>query len=152
MNLCDFVICLSPLRSIQQHPSVHFRFLKMILQTDFRKEMLLSCVCLCNPMNCSWPGSSAHGDSPGKDIGVGCHALLQGVFSTQESNLGLLHHRRILYCLSHQESKESSVECLLISLLIALPAAFCSHAPSMDPQHSSQSDCLKSTLSMSLLC
>ena len=33
------------------------------------------------------PGSSVHGDSPGKNSGVGCHALLQGIFLTQESNL-----------------------------------------------------------------
>ena len=33
---------------------------------------------LCNPMNCSPPGSSAHGDSPGKNTWVGCHALLSG--------------------------------------------------------------------------
>ena len=37
-----------------------------------------SCPALCNPMDCSPPGSSACGDSPGKNIGVGCHALLQG--------------------------------------------------------------------------
>ena len=36
------------------------------------------CPTLCNSMDCSPPGSSAHGDSPGKNIGVGCHALLQG--------------------------------------------------------------------------
>ena len=30
-------------------------------------------------------------DSPGKNSGVGCHALLQGIFLTQESNLRLLH-------------------------------------------------------------
>ena len=36
-------------------------------------------------------------DSPEKNIGVGCHFLLQGVFSTQDSNLGLLHCRQILY-------------------------------------------------------
>ena len=45
-------------------------------------------------MNCSPPGSSAHDDSPGKNTGVGCHALLQGIFPTQGSNLhllGLLH-------------------------------------------------------------
>ena len=30
-------------------------------------------------------------DSPGKNSGVGCHALLQGIFPTQGSNLGLLH-------------------------------------------------------------
>ena len=29
-------------------------------------------------MDCSLPGSSVHGDSPGKNNGVGCHALLQG--------------------------------------------------------------------------
>ena len=29
-------------------------------------------------MNCSPPGSSVHGDPPGKNTGVGCHALLQG--------------------------------------------------------------------------
>ena len=31
-------------------------------------------------MDCSLPGSSVHGDSPGKNTGVGCHVLLQGVF------------------------------------------------------------------------
>ena len=39
-------------------------------------------------------------DSPGKNTGVGCHALLQGIFLTQGSNPGLPHCRRILYCLS----------------------------------------------------
>ena len=34
-----------------------------------------SCVTLCNPMDCSPVGSSVHGDSPGKNTGVGCHAL-----------------------------------------------------------------------------
>ena len=38
-------------------------------------------------MDCSPPGSSVHEDSPGKNTGVGCHALLQGIFPTQESNL-----------------------------------------------------------------
>ena len=35
-------------------------------------------------------------DSPGKDTGAGCHALLQGIFLTQGSNPGLLHCRWIL--------------------------------------------------------
>ena len=39
-----------------------------------------SCLTLCNPMDCSLPGSSVHGDSPGKNTGIGCHALLQGIF------------------------------------------------------------------------
>ena len=32
------------------------------------------------------PGSSVHGDPPGKNTGVGCHALLQGIFPTQGLN------------------------------------------------------------------
>ena len=32
------------------------------------------------------PGSSVLGDSPGKNIGMGCHAVLQGIFLTQEMN------------------------------------------------------------------
>ena len=42
------------------------------------------------------PGSSVHGDSPGKYTGVGCHTLLQGIFPTQVSNPDLLPCRRIL--------------------------------------------------------
>ena len=45
-----------------------------------------SCPILCDPMDCSPPGSSAHGGFPGKNIGVGCHALLQGIFPTQVSH------------------------------------------------------------------
>ena len=37
-------------------------------------------------MDCSPPGFSIHGNSPGKNTGVGCHALLQGIFPTQGSN------------------------------------------------------------------
>ena len=40
-------------------------------------------------------------DSPGKNTGVGCHFLLQGIFPTQESNLGLLHCRQKIYQLSY---------------------------------------------------
>ena len=43
-------------------------------------------------------------DSPGKNSGVGCHFLLQGIFPTQELNLGLPHCRQTLYHLSHQGS------------------------------------------------
>ena len=40
-------------------------------------------------MGCSPPGSSVHGDSPGKNAGVACHALLQGIFPSQGSNPGI---------------------------------------------------------------
>ena len=60
------------------------------------------CLTLCDFMDGSPPGSSVYGDSPGKNTGVGCHALLQGIFMTQGLNPGLPHCRLILYHLSHQ--------------------------------------------------
>ena len=63
-----------------------------------------SCPTLCNPMDCSLPGSSVHRDFPGKNTGVGCHFLLQVIFPTQGSNQGLPHCRKILYQLSYQGS------------------------------------------------
>ena len=35
-------------------------------------------------------------DSPGKNTGVGCHSLFQGIFPTQGSSPGFPHCRRIL--------------------------------------------------------
>ena len=43
-------------------------------------------------------------NSPGKNTGVGCNFLLQGIFPTQRSNPGLLHCRQVLCHLSHQGS------------------------------------------------
>jgi len=43
-------------------------------------------------------------NSPGKNTGVGDHSLLQGIFSTQRSNPGLVHCRQIHYHLNHQGS------------------------------------------------
>ena len=60
------------------------------------------CPTLCNPMDWSSPGSSVHRDSPGKNTGLGCHALLQGIFPTQGSNPSLPYCRRILYHLSYK--------------------------------------------------
>ena len=62
------------------------------------------CPTLCDPRNCSPPGSSVHGDSPGKNTAVGCHALHQRTFPNQGLNPGLPHCRWILYGLSHQGS------------------------------------------------
>ena len=42
--------------------------------------------------------------SPGKNTGVGCYSLFQGIFPTWGLNPGLLHQRQILYHLSHQGS------------------------------------------------
>ena len=61
------------------------------------------CLSLCNLMACSPPGSWVHGDSPGKNTGVACCVLLQGIFPTQGLNPGLLHCRWILYYLSYYQ-------------------------------------------------
>ena len=85
------------------------RNLRAILAKSEEKSVLewgSCCHChaglLCDPMDCSPPGSSVHGDSPGKNTGVGCHAFLQGIFPTPGSNSGLPHCRPILYHLSHK--------------------------------------------------
>ena len=75
-------------------------------QTDSRKMKVLvvqSCPTLWDHMDCSPPGSSMEENpwnSPGKNTGVSCHFLLQRIFPTQGSNLGLLHCRQNLYRLS----------------------------------------------------
>ena len=52
-----------------------------------------------------WPhGLYSSWNSPGKNTGVGSLSLLQGIFPTQGSNVGLLHCRQILYQLSHKGS------------------------------------------------
>ena len=70
-----------------------------LLQVPHESEDAHSCPTLCNPMEparlpCPW-------DFPGKNTGVGCHFLLQGIFLTQGSNSGLPHCRQTLYHLSH---------------------------------------------------
>ena len=50
-----------------------------------------------NRLFCPW-------NSPGKNTGTGYHFLLQEIFPTHGSNLGLLHCRQTLYHVSHQGS------------------------------------------------
>ena len=57
-----------------------------------------SCPVLFDPMDCSLPGSSVHGDSLGKNTRLG---LFQEIFPTQGSNPGLPYCRQILYHLNH---------------------------------------------------
>ena len=66
------------------------------------REITQSSLTLCDPMDCSLPGSSIHGNFQSTE--VGCHFLLKGIFPTQGSNPGLPHCRQTLYCLSHQGS------------------------------------------------
>ena len=56
---------------------------------------------LCDPMDCSLPGSSVHGILQAR-TGMGCHALLQGIFTTQGLNPHLL-------CLLHWQAGSLSL-------------------------------------------
>ena len=59
---------------------------------------LLSCVRLfADPLDCSLPGSSVHGIFQARTLEW---VVLQGIFLTQGSNLGLRHCRQTLYRLS----------------------------------------------------
>ena len=66
MNDIETTLCVSENDTVERHT-----------------KSLQSCPTLCDTMDFSPPGSSIHGDSPGKNTGVGCHALLQGLFPTQ---------------------------------------------------------------------
>ena len=101
-----------------QHPLVHSEhwasfthasFLELIPAGDSRQwvsEVAQSSPTL-RPHGLQTPRLLCPWDSPGKNTGVGCHFLLQGIFSTQGSNPGLPHYRQTLYPLSHQESPDS---------------------------------------------
>ena len=60
-------------------------------------RLLQSCLTLLDPMNCNLPGSSVQ-EIPWAEYWSGCHALVQGIFTTQGINVRLLHWRLILYC------------------------------------------------------
>ena len=60
------------------------------------------------------PGSSAHGDSPGKNTGMGCHALLQGIFPTQGSNQVFSIVGKFFYHLSQQWTSEVAQLCPIL--------------------------------------
>ena len=64
-------------------------------------EVTQLCLTLCDPMDCSLPGFSICGVFQTRV--VECVAI-SGIFLTQGSNLGLLHCRQTLSCLSHQGS------------------------------------------------
>ena len=87
---------------------------------------------LCDPRDCSPWGSSVHGDSPGKNTGVGSHFLLRGIFPTQVSYVSCIS-RQILYQYSvnvafictgkPKKKKKKSVTCFIAVLtLLQWPA------------------------------
>ena len=76
---------------------LHVHSLEITLVSVQFSLVAQSCPTLCDSVDCSSPGCSVHGDSPGKNTGMRCHALLQGIFPIQGLNPGLLPCRWILY-------------------------------------------------------
>ena len=75
------------------------------MQTVVKVLVAQLCLTLCDLVNCSSPGSSVHGILQARIRSS--HALLQGIFPIQGSNLGLPHYRHILFHLSHQGSPQT---------------------------------------------
>ena len=77
--------------------SVKYNIIVTVQEVKVKMLVAQSYLTLCNPMDCSLPGSSVHGILQARIL-VGCLALLQGIFPIQVSNPGLLNCRQILYC------------------------------------------------------
>ena len=88
-------LCLSLAKLKVSHDGLHAC---LTSSRDIRNPSLKSYPSLCDAVDCSpW-------DSPGKNTGVGCHALLQGIFPTQGIELKSLHWQVSSLTLSQQRS------------------------------------------------
>ena len=72
----------------------------LLADYESESEAAQSCPTLCDPTDCSPPGSSVRGIFQPIVLDTDCHFLLQGIFPTQASNPGLPHCRQMLYRLS----------------------------------------------------
>ena len=128
-------LCLWPVKFIFQDSSHVSLLLWSLLRPVFLDHTLCVCVrervaqlcpTLCDPMDCSPPGSSVHGVLQERILEWVAIPFSSRVFPTQGLNLGLLHCRQILYHLSHQGSRRPPLPTLIlychflyISILIA---------------------------------
>ena len=107
------------------------------------------CLPLYDSMDCSPPDSSVQGDSPGKNTGVGCHALLQGIFPTWGSNPGLPNCRPNNFGWSLEEGTDPGPPiCLLCG-----PRLVCIREdlpPPLSFQHFNLSVCITNCCSQSI--
>ena len=86
-----------------------------ILQARTLESETESCLVVFNSLQPN--GLDSPWNSPGQNNGVGSHFLLQGIFLTQGSNLGLLHCWQILYHLSYERSPGSQYSWVLMRAL-----------------------------------
>ena len=82
-----------------------FYFLKIFSNVLIEVKVLIAQLYLTLQPHRMWPARLlCPWNSPGKNTEVGCHSLLQGIFLTQGSGLGLPHCKQILHHLSLQGS------------------------------------------------
>ena len=103
--------CSAGIAELHSHLSLNlYMYIYYLLILSPSKELHREYVCVCWSLShvrlsaTTW--TAAHQapcpwNSPGKNTGVGCHFLLQGIFPTQGSNLGLVHCKQMRYCLSY---------------------------------------------------
>ena len=72
-------------------------------------ESLKSCLTLCNPMDCSPPGSSVHGILQARILGGRCHGFLEGFFQTHRLKLCLLWFLHCMWILYHWATSEARI-------------------------------------------
>ena len=65
-------------------------YLSKLGERDSKSEFTQSCLTFATPRTVARPGPSVHGDFPGKNTGVGCHFLRQGIFLSRGLSPGLL--------------------------------------------------------------
>ena len=82
------------------HPFLQTRSMRSCSVASIESESLWAYVLKPIRLLCPW-------DSPGKNTGVGCHALLQGIFPTQGLNLRFLHLLLCRWVLYHWATREA---------------------------------------------
>ena len=124
LNLCLFYFFLYSLYVI-------YKIRKKVMKMSFNSSV--SCSVMSDSLQphglylirflCPW-------NSPGKNTGVGCHALLYGIFPTQGLNPGLPPCRCILYCLSQWSNPIQFKVVFRVHYLLLRPSGTCWHAMS----------------------
>ena len=95
-RILEWVAIPFPTQSWTQVSCIAGRFFTVWATSESESEVTQSCPTLCDPMDCSLPGSEeplSPWNFPGKSTGVGFHFLLQRIFLTQGSNPGLPKYR-----------------------------------------------------------
>ena len=98
-----------PLQPKNQNIKQQENYNKFNERVTVKVPVTQSCPTLATPWTVAHRAPLSTGFSR-KNTGVGCHSLLQRIFPTHRSNLGLLHYRQIVYHLSHQGSPTSSIK------------------------------------------